>query len=134
MLRLGKQAQPCALWQEASKTKQDQTIFLFCVFRLHQSLGKGQRGPKRKESLSQAKRPLQRDRQQRSCDRHPSVPRRIPRGNLKCDIPFRAEKIGATGPFSGGVARFSCDTPPNPGKHSATERSATGLLQRLGYL
>ena len=29
---------------------------------------------------------------------------------------LRAEEVGATGSSSGGVARFSCDTPPNPGK------------------
>ena len=34
----------------------------------------------------------------------------------------------------GGAARPSCDAPPNPGKHNATERSATGLLWQLGQL
>ena len=29
-------------------------------------------------------------------------------------LKLRAEKVGATGPFSGGVAGFSCDAPPNP--------------------
>ena len=30
-----------------------------------------------------------------------AVPQHLPTGNLKCDTPLRAEKVGATGPFEG---------------------------------
>ena len=49
---------------------------------------------------------------------HATVPQHLPRGNLKRDAALRAEKVGAAWPFEGGVARFSCETPPNPGKRN----------------
>ena len=57
--------------------------------------------------------------------RRQRVPRHLRRGNLKCDTPFKSWKGWCYGAL---VARFSCDTPPNPGKPIATECRATGLL------
>ena len=41
---------------------------------------------------------------------------------------LRAEKVSATGALRGGVARFSCDSPPNSRKCNVTECSATVRL------
>ena len=61
------------------------------------------------------------------------------KSNLTCDTPFMSWKGRCyRALFRGGVARFSCDTPPNSGnvvrQSVARQRSVTRLLLRLGRL
>ena len=67
--------------------------------------------------------PLQRDRRQCSCNtplyRDSTF---IHEATRSATSPL-SEEVDATGRSSGGVARLSCDTPPNPGKRNATECS-----------
>ena len=58
------------------------------------------------------------------------IPRHLPRGNLRCDTPF-LELHRSYRALWGGVVRFSCDTPPIPGKQGATECSATVQRDRI---